>query len=139
MTIVWSPRSTNLAETMNREKSSVPVTTFSSSPPARNTPPVTSANVLLWSGTAEVGDPLVSRLWDPATDAVTGRIFDEDLFCSGHAFLPDGWVCVAGGHVHGGVRPHWIAAAPRSWKSPNTADVAGCRCRKNPAAARRVG
>lgn len=56
-----------------------------------------TGKVLLWSGTAEVGDPMVSRLWDPATDARTGQSYGEDLFCSGHAFLPDGRLCVAGG------------------------------------------
>ena len=56
-----------------------------------------TGKVLLWSGTAEVGDPMVSRLWDPATDARTGQTYGEDLFCAGHTFLPDGRLCVAGG------------------------------------------
>ncbi|MGQ0778152.1 MAG: galactose oxidase-like domain-containing protein, partial [Pseudonocardiales bacterium] len=56
-----------------------------------------TGKVLLWAGTAEVGDPLVSRLWDPVTDIRTGQSYGEDLFCSGHAFLPDGRLCVAGG------------------------------------------
>lgn len=61
-----------------------------------------TGKVLLWSGTAEVGDPLESRLWDPTTDARTTQLYGEDLFCSGHAFLPDGRLCVAGG-APGGV------------------------------------
>jgi hypothetical protein len=39
-------------------------------------------------------------LWDPDTDAVT-RLADApyNLFCSGHAFLPDGRLLVVGGHL----------------------------------------
>jgi hypothetical protein len=56
-----------------------------------------TGRVLLWSGTAEVGDPMVSRVWDPATDGRTAQTYGEDLFCSGHAWLPDGRLLVAGG------------------------------------------
>jgi plastocyanin len=56
-----------------------------------------SGKVLLWSGTAEQGYSEQSRLWDPVTDARTSQTYGEDLFCSGHAFLPDGRLCVAGG------------------------------------------
>jgi plastocyanin len=56
-----------------------------------------TGRVLLWSGTAEVGDPLESRVWNPVTDARTSQAYSEDLFCSGHTFLPDGRLCVAGG------------------------------------------
>lgn len=62
-----------------------------------------TGKVLLWSGTAEVGLPLASRLWDPATGTMTGQNYGEDLFCSGHAFLPDGRLCVAGGAATPGV------------------------------------
>lgn len=56
-----------------------------------------TSKVLLWSGTAEVGDPLESRLWDPATDARTMQSYGENLFGgSGHAFRPDGQLLVAG-------------------------------------------
>jgi plastocyanin len=63
-----------------------------------------TGKVLLWAGTAEVGDPLVSRLWDPTNDARTSQSYGEDLFCSGHAFLPDGRLCVAGGAPQGSMR-----------------------------------
>ena len=61
--------------------------------------------MLLWSGTAEAmgpdlaNYPLESILWDPATPTptITTQAFDEDLFCSGHAFLADGRLVVAGG------------------------------------------
>lgn len=56
-----------------------------------------NGKVLLWSGTAEVGDPLESRVWDPTTGTMTVQTYTEDLFCAGHAFLPDGRLCVAGG------------------------------------------
>jgi hypothetical protein len=60
-----------------------------------------TGRVLLWSGTAEVGDPMVSRVWDPATDSRTAQSYTEDLFCSGHAWLPDGRLLVAGGAPSG--------------------------------------
>jgi hypothetical protein len=63
-----------------------------------------TGKVLLCAGTAEVGDPLVSRLWDPTNDARTSQSYGEDLFCSGHAFLPDGRLCVAGGAPQGSMR-----------------------------------
>lgn len=75
-----------------------------------------TGRVLLWSGTAEVGDPTVSRVWDPATDARTGQAYGEDLFCSGHAFLPDGRLCVAGGAPAGSLRStHVFDPAAETW------------------------
>jgi plastocyanin len=56
-----------------------------------------TGKVLLWAGTAEVGDPMTSRIWDPATDARTGQAYGDDLFCAGHTFLADGTLLVAGG------------------------------------------
>ena len=59
-----------------------------------------TGKVLLFSGTAEIGGaqyPLESRLWDPAAGMSGPQSFGVDLFCSGHAFLPDGRLCVAGG------------------------------------------
>ena len=41
-----------------------------------------------------------SQLWDPASNTVTATAASgANIFCSGHAFLPDGRVLVAGGHV----------------------------------------
>jgi plastocyanin len=75
-----------------------------------------TGQVLLWAGTAEVGDPLASRLWDPVTDARTSQTYGEDLFCSGHAFLPDGRLCVAGGAPQGSMRStHIFDPATGSW------------------------
>ena len=54
------------------------------------------------------GDLMVSgndpRLWDPATATVTPLTKPGyDIFCSGHAFLADGRLFVAGGHIHNDV------------------------------------
>lgn len=57
-----------------------------------------TGKVLLYSGTAEAGYPLASHTWDPATDAFSpAQAYTEDLFCSGHTFLADGRLLVAGG------------------------------------------
>lgn len=75
-----------------------------------------TGKVLLWSGTAEVGDPLESRVWDPATDTRTGQAYGEDLFCSGHAFMPDGRLCVAGGAPSGTLRStHIFDPVSEAW------------------------
>jgi hypothetical protein len=72
--------------------------------------------VLLFSGGAEVGLPLESRVWDPVTGGFTTQIFGEDLFCSGHAFLADGRLCVAGGAPFGSVRTmHLFDPVSESW------------------------
>jgi plastocyanin len=62
-----------------------------------------TGKVLLWSGAAEVGYPLNSLVWDPTNPADMTNIhtYSQDLFCSGHAWLPDGRLCVAGGYVAG--------------------------------------
>jgi FtsP/CotA-like multicopper oxidase with cupredoxin domain len=56
-----------------------------------------NGKVVLWSGTAEVGDPLESRVWDPVTGTMTMQVFTEDLFCAGQTFLRDGRLLVGGG------------------------------------------
>lgn len=62
-----------------------------------------TGKVLLWSGAAEAGYPLTSLVWDPAnpTDMTNMHAYSQDLFCSGHAWLPDGRLLVAGGYVAG--------------------------------------
>lgn len=44
-----------------------------------------------------------SELWDPAARTVTPVVLPKprNLFCSGHALLPDGRLLVAGGHAFG--------------------------------------
>src|SRR5436190_10550531 len=45
------------------------------------------------------GDP---QVWDPATGTFTAIPAPSLLFCSGHTFLPDGRLLVAGGHLSDG-------------------------------------
>ncbi|HEY9065434.1 MAG TPA: galactose oxidase-like domain-containing protein [Burkholderiaceae bacterium] len=62
-----------------------------------------TGQVLIWPGDAGISgnDP---RLWDPATQAVTTLPKPGyDLFCTGHAFLADGRLFVAGGHIQNNV------------------------------------
>jgi hypothetical protein len=54
-----------------------------------------SGKVLSWGG--PTGQP--PYLWDPATGAFTAVPAPSQLFCSGHSFLPDGRLLVAGGHI----------------------------------------
>lgn len=62
-----------------------------------------TGKVLLWSGSAEAGYPLVSLVWDPSNPADMSHTqsYGQDLFCSGHAFLSDGRLLAAGGYVAG--------------------------------------
>ncbi len=39
------------------------------------------------------------QIWDPATDEFTTVPAPANLFCAGHALLPDGRVFLAGGHI----------------------------------------
>jgi FtsP/CotA-like multicopper oxidase with cupredoxin domain len=98
-----------------------------------------TGKVLLWSGTAEAPSPhldypLESILWDPATPTptITTQAFDEDLFCSGHAFLDDGRLVVAGGATTPGTgirSTHIFDPRPgvESWSHVATADMAQAR------------
>ena len=54
---------------------------------------LSDGRVLSWG---RLGDP---QLWDPATGGFTAVPSATDLFCAGHAFLPDGRLLVAGGHI----------------------------------------
>jgi hypothetical protein len=42
------------------------------------------------------GEP---QIWDPSTGIFTPAVSPSKLFCSGHAFLSDGRLLVAGGHI----------------------------------------
>ena len=57
-----------------------------------------NGKLMIWPGDSASGnDP---RMWDPATNAVTSLAPPGyDIFCSGHLFLPDGRLFVAGGHI----------------------------------------
>ena len=79
-----------------------------------------TGKVLLWSGTAEVGDPLESRVWDPATNTMTTQLFGEDLFCAGQTFLRDGRVLVGGGAPIGSLdSTHIFDPVAETWTKVN--------------------
>ena len=71
-------------------------------------------NVLSW------GAANGPQLWNPATGAFTEVPPPANLFCSGHAFLPDGRLLVTGGHISNN---HGLPAATlfdwrtRTWSS----------------------
>ena len=55
-----------------------------------------TGKVLFWPAFSQGDNP---QLWDPTTNVVTaGPKAGANIFCSGHAFLPDGRLLVAGGH-----------------------------------------
>jgi hypothetical protein len=62
-----------------------------------------TGKVLIWPGDAGInGDD--GRLLDPNTQILSNATkATYDLFCSGHAFLPDGTLLVAGGHISNNV------------------------------------
>jgi galactose oxidase-like protein/glyoxal oxidase-like protein/List-Bact-rpt repeat protein len=75
-----------------------------------------TGKVLLWG---QAGD---SQLWDPANpDAGFTQLSTPfEIFCSGHSFLPDGRLLVAGGHIsssHGLPRAAVFDPTSESWSS----------------------
>ena len=71
-----------------------------------------SGQVLSWG---RIGDPW---MWDPATGVFTTFPAPSNVFCSGHTFLPDGRLLVAGGHItdnHGLPDANVFDAATRAW------------------------
>jgi galactose oxidase len=55
-----------------------------------------NSKVMIW-GAFALGTE--ARLWDPATATVSPVSTPHNIFCSGHAFLADGRLFVAGGHI----------------------------------------
>ncbi len=75
-----------------------------------------TGQVMFWD---RFGD---TRLWNPTTNefSVPDQP-DDNLFCSGHAFLPDGKLLVTGGHHHGGdPMDDFIGLADANLYDPNT-------------------
>lgn len=76
-----------------------------------------SGQVMIWPGDAGInGDN--GRLLDPSTQNLSGvPLAGYDLFCSGHSFLPNGDLLVAGGHIVNNVG---LARASRYGSFSNT-------------------
>ena len=71
-----------------------------------------NGRVLSWG---RFGDP---QIWDPASGAFTPAPIATDIFCAGHAFLADGRLLVAGGHIsdnHGLPAANLFDPAGDSW------------------------
>jgi len=71
-----------------------------------------SGQVLSWG---RAGEP---QVWDPSAGAFTPAVSQSRLFCSGHAFLPDGRLLVTGGHIsddHGLPDANIFDPAARGW------------------------
>ena len=73
-----------------------------------------NGKVLAWG---KVGDPYV---WNPSGNTFTAYPVGTNLFCSGHATLPDGKLFVAGGHIsdnHGLPDANTFDPKTSTWKS----------------------
>jgi len=71
-----------------------------------------TGKVLAWG---KFGDPYV---YDPANGSFKAVPAGANLFCSGHAFLPDGRLLTAGGHIsdnHGTADAHLFNPGTQSW------------------------
>jgi hypothetical protein len=62
-----------------------------------------TGKILFWrEGEAGLGDPTITYLWDPATQALqTVNTPSTEMFCSGHASLADGRIIAGGGTLGG--------------------------------------
>ena len=86
-----------------------------------------NGKVLLWQDDNNAGYPptrigtqTLARVWDVNTGVITTvNLTGKNLFCSGHAFLPDGRLFIAGGHDTGdgdGIREaHIFDSTNNSW------------------------
>ncbi len=71
-----------------------------------------NGRVLAWG---KFGDPYI---WDPAKKTFTVKPAPSWVFCAGHAFLPDGRLLVAGGHIsddHGLPDANLFEVSDQSW------------------------
>jgi fibronectin type 3 domain-containing protein len=59
-----------------------------------------TGKVMFWTKTGSQTGPNNAQLWDPSTNALTPLPnAGINIFCTGHAFLPDGRLLVTGGHI----------------------------------------
>ena len=81
-----------------------------------------NGKVLLWSRAGAAGggengsEPLLT--WDPITDQYEVGPHIDDLFCSGHALLPDGKLLVAGGVLDGAAIASPYDPVTKTWGTP---------------------
>ena len=54
-----------------------------------------TGEVITWQG----GNPTTAYRWNPETDQINSEVSTTNMFCSGHAFLPDGRLMVTGGNT----------------------------------------
>ncbi|MDH5763192.1 MAG: DUF1929 domain-containing protein [Nitrospinota bacterium] len=91
-----------------------------------------TGKVMLWSGHAELGGtyPLETALYDPVSNTYSIAPFADadDLFCAGHAFLPDGRLVAGGGANQGQVRStHIFDPATETWTRLNGGQLSNFR------------
>lgn len=87
-----------------------------------------TGKVIIWSGHAELGPGfgLNTALYDPSTNSYGSVPFsdDDDLFCAGHAFLPDGRLVAGGGANQGQVKStHIFDPDTESWSRLEGGDL----------------
>ena len=59
-----------------------------------------TGKVMIWQGLGESGGVPGGDAWDPTNQSVSSLTKPSyDVFCSGHSFLADGTLFVAGGHI----------------------------------------
>jgi hypothetical protein len=83
-----------------------------------------SGKVLFYGGDSGANPGSDPRLWDPATATSSAASKPGyDLFCSGHAYLADGKLLIAGGHISGATGQPYAStydAATDTWvRLPN--------------------
>ncbi|MGH9149991.1 MAG: galactose oxidase-like domain-containing protein, partial [Acidimicrobiales bacterium] len=84
-----------------------------------------TGEVLAWSFSDSNDAQGDSRVVNPASGALTTQPDAHHIFCSGHAFLPDGRLVVAGGHHHDVKAIHTFDPATNDFE--HVADMAAGR------------
>lgn len=87
-----------------------------------------TGKVIIWSGHAERGPAygLNTALYDPSANAFSTVPFsdNDDLFCAGHTFLPDGRLIAGGGANQGQVKStHLFDPVTETWSRLNGGEL----------------